>query len=127
MNNPWTIAQPRPHLRVVKLLPSILSEEPVVAAEELSVALAGTLPDETASPMIELDFSGWHDVDSRMFALLVYLRRRCLELNYMMTISSPPRLLTQMATRLGIADELGLGVARSRDYSQLFLSELVER
>jgi ABC-type transporter Mla MlaB component len=123
MSECWSIDHPSPLLRVVRLTPAATDDEPVVVAEELTLAVANSLPTDAPNVTVELDFSDWSSVDSRLFALLLYFHRRCRERGYKMVVSSPPRLLSQMTGRLGVAKELGIGVSRSRDYSQLFRVE----
>lgn len=123
MSECWSIDQPSPRLRVVRLSAAAVDGEPVFVAGELFLAIAGTFYDDDADATIDLDFKDWNAVDSRLFAILLYFHRRCRERGYKMIVSSPPRLLTEMAARLGVANELGLGISRSRDYSQLFQVE----
>ncbi len=123
MSSCWSIDRPSSRVRVVKLTAAALDQAPVVVAEELSIAIGETFYDDDTNATIELDFTDWNAVDSRLLALLLYFQRRCRERNYKLVTSSPPRLLSEMASRLGVSQELGIGVSRSRDYSQLFQAE----
>ena len=123
MNAPWTIEQPSPGLRIIRLRESVCDGVSELAAIQLAEDIAATYATNTVSSMIELDFSDWADVDSRLFAFLIHIYRSCRERGYHLKVSSPPRLLSEMANHLGLADELSLGISRSLDYSPLFKSE----
>jgi ABC-type transporter Mla MlaB component len=123
MNVSWTIAQPSPDLRIVRLQESVCEGVSELVATQLAEDIAATYATNTVSSVIELDFSDWADVDSRLFAFLIHIYRLCQQRGYHLKVSSPPRLLSEMANRLGFADELSLGVSRSLDYSPLFKSE----
>ena len=123
MNEFWTIAQPSPDLRIVRLHESICDGVLELVAIELADDITATYATDAVSSVIELDFAEWADVDSRLFALVIHIYRLCRQRGHHLKVSSPPRLLAEMAHRLGLSDELSLGISRSLDYSPLFKSE----
>ena len=123
MNPKWSIDQPRHDLRIVRLEQFELKDEPAKIAEELSLAIDELFLEESAERTVEVDFSKWHEVNSRIFAFLLQFHRRCRDRGNKLIVSSPPRQLVEMATRVGVSVELGLGISRRHDYRQLFLHE----
>ncbi len=123
MNHNWSIDQPRPDLHLVHLEPVLIEGEPQAIADQLSGAITELGDDCSLGMVVEVDFRKWHEVNSKVFAFLIYFQRRCRERGYKLTISSPPRQLVEMASRLGLSIEFGLGASQSSDYRQLFLQD----